>query len=103
MRRYEIGEEKVTHHSNTGARKSDMVSIADSGRGGFVRSARTTTKFGEDDKQMIETRCVIEDGLSHNQVGQWWCVPGAGGVERIDVCCVVLCTMDRALTQRVLY
>lgn len=61
-------------------RISEVVSIPSSGPTGYVRSANgTAVSGGRDNVHMLESRNVMEGGLSHTQVC-WVCVGWKSGI-----------------------
>ncbi|CAM9908399.1 unnamed protein product [Ectocarpus sp. 13 AM-2016] len=66
-RSYTLDEEKVKYNEVTRTRVSEVLSVPCSGPTGFVRSANCSTAGGRDNVHMLETRNVVEGGLSHTQ------------------------------------
>ncbi|CAN0256988.1 unnamed protein product [Ectocarpus sp. 12 AP-2014] len=64
---YTLDEEKVKYNEVTRTRVSEVLSVPCSGPTGFVRSANCSTAGGRDNVHMLETRNVVEGGLSHTQ------------------------------------
>lgn len=66
-------------------RISEVVSMPSSGPTGYVRSASSTAvSGGRDDVHMLESRYIMEGGLSHTQVS-WLGVRGSRRMEKRDI------------------
>ncbi|CAN0428048.1 unnamed protein product [Ectocarpus sp. 12 AP-2014] len=65
---FKLGEEKVRYDGIVRTRISEVVSMPSSRPTGYVRSARSTAvSGGRDDVDMLESRHIMEGGLSHIQ------------------------------------
>ncbi|CAM9371801.1 unnamed protein product [Ectocarpus sp. 6 AP-2014] len=65
---FKLDEEKVKYDGIVRTRISEVVSMPSPGPTGYVRSANSTAvSGGRDDVHMLESRHIMEGGLSHTQ------------------------------------